>query len=109
MRRRGFRVEVDEPTEFQQRNSRWLAAHPVAVVAVAAVVFAGVGIVLALVRDDPWLTLPMGAAIGACFGALCGWGFATEQREGLTGARRAAYVAVCVLVFGCLLLLKILT
>ena len=38
MQRRGLRLEVDEPTEYQLRNKRWMANHPAKMALIAAAV-----------------------------------------------------------------------
>jgi hypothetical protein len=90
MQRRGLRWEVDEPTEWQLRNKRWLAEHPLITSLVGAVLFVGVGLLFADAKD---FSLGTGALVGAVAGAALGWGFSAENREHVDGRTRAVYFA----------------
>lgn len=107
MQRRGLRLEVDEPTENQLRNKRWMAQHPVKMVLVVAVLMAPLGAFLAAARDLAWLSVPVGASLGAGIGALIGWATSVESRESVPrGVTLALYGGVVVLLFGVLFAIK---
>lgn len=98
MKRRGLRLEVDEPTERQQRNARWAADHPGACAAAGAVLFA----VLGLVAYDA-----IGALVGVVLGGIVGWGFSVENtRETPRGTKLVLYVAGTAVVFAALFVLR---
>lgn len=107
MKRRGLRLEVDEPTEWQQRNRRWLASHPGLVAAVTAVLFGSMGAGYATLRDTSWLTPLVGGLLGAGAGGLLGWGFSIENRHHPTRRSKVIYGVVCVVGLGVLLAIKL--
>lgn len=75
-----MRLEVDEPTEWQKRNKRWLADHPVFVALAGAAIFACLGSLLSSSGDTP-SGLLIGIGLGALIGLGIGWGFSVEHRE----------------------------
>lgn len=99
MKRRGLRLEVDEPSDRQLRNARWLAGHPGATALIGAVVFALIGLAGVASSDVPtWV----GGAVGAVLGAVGGWAFSVENRR-ITpgGVTRVLYVgAVALMIVG---------
>ncbi len=105
----GLRWEVENPTEGQVRRSRWLARHPAAVTAISAVVFAGLGLLIAALAPAPWLEPWLGALIGAVVGAVVGWGFSVENRPRVGGATKVVYVVLMVLVAAFLVVFKVWT
>lgn len=107
MQRRGLRLEVDEPTEYQLRNKRWMAQHPVKMALGVALLMAPLGALLAGARDVAWLSVPVGASIGAGIGALTGWATSVESRESVPrGVTLGLYAGVVVLLFGALFAIK---
>lgn len=108
MRRRGLRLEVDEPTERQRRNSRWLAEKPRTTSIIGAFVFGAVGIVYALSADISWLSPFLGAVIGLAVGVLLGWAFSVSHRDPAPRGRiRVLYVGALVVVAGVLMAMKL--
>lgn len=93
-------------TEGQRRNRRWLATHTGTVAAVGAAVFALIGLGYAALVSDAltWFTPPLGAALGAVFGALAGYGFSLGNRDKkLKGRQRAIYFAIAVILIAAVL------
>lgn len=89
--RRGMRLEADEPTEWQKRNKRWLADHPVIVSLVGAVLFSSM---LGLLGSsgESRSGLGVGLVLGAVAGAGLGLAFSIENRESVArGAKILAY------------------
>jgi ElaB/YqjD/DUF883 family membrane-anchored ribosome-binding protein len=108
VKRRGLRLEVEEPTEWQKQNKRWLANHPWVTATVAALIFALVGLLLAAKSDIPWLSLPVGGIVGLAVGGLLGWAFSVEHREGTPrGVTLALYVVAGVSALAMLFALKV--
>ena len=105
MQRRGLRLEVDEPTEWQLRNKRWLAEHPLVTSLVGAVLFVGVGLMFADAKD---FSLRTGALVGAVAGAILGWAFSVENREHVDGRTRAVYLAATAVGVVVLVALKVM-
>ena len=90
MQRRGHRLEVDNPTEWQRRNQRWLAEHTWVTTLVGAGVFAGLGMLVARTAD---FSLLLGLLLGAVFGGVCGAGFSVDNHESIPpGFKKFLYV-----------------
>lgn len=105
MRRKGLRLEVDEPTEWQLGNKRWLAEHPGVTALVAAFVFSALGALYATTTS--WMSTAAGAIAGLLLGALLGWGFSVEHRDQTPrGTTLALYAAIVVLAMGILVFMK---
>lgn len=108
MKRRGLRLEVDEPSERQERNKRWLANHPVAVAVAGAVVCGLLGLLWGVSSDASWASPPVGAACGLALGALIGGLFSVENRgHGTRGLTLAMYGAGLAVVVGVVLVLTV--
>jgi hypothetical protein len=78
MQRRGHRLEVDNPTQWQRRNQRWLAEHPWVTTLVGAAAFTGLGLLVAETANFSQL---LGLLFGAVFGGTCGWAFSVDNHE----------------------------
>lgn len=93
--RRGHRLEVDNPTEWQRRNQRWLANHPQVTCLVGAAIFAGVGVLFADLADVSWL---LGILLSAGYGGVLGWGFSIDnQGSSPSGLTKVVY-GFCIVV-----------
>ena len=78
VQRRGLRLEVDEPSDRQLRNKRWLAHHPLVITVVGAAIFGALGLVVANMAD---FRPVVGGVLAAAYGALLGWAFSLEHRD----------------------------
>ena len=89
MQRRGHRLEVDNPTEWQRRNQQWLAEHLWVTTLVGAVIFASLGVLVAETADFSPL---LGLLLGAVVGGVCGAGFSVDNHGSIPrGPRRFLY------------------
>jgi hypothetical protein len=94
--RRGMRLEVDEPTERQRRNKRWLAEHPLIVALVGAVLFGGMFGLLGSSGDSS-SGVGIGIVLGVVAGGGLGWAFSVENREVVQRGTKVAAYSACAL------------